>query len=236
MNLTQIERHLKSLADPQIATQTAKFFKTAKGEYAEGDCFLGIKVPVLRQHLKLAEGLTFPEIAGLLKSPWHEIRHFAVLLLVKRFKEDALGREKIYRFYLANSHLINNWDLVDASAHKIVGAYLFNKEKNELYHLATSSNLWQRRIAMVTCWHFTQNNDFTDTFKIAEMLLADSDDLIHKAVGWMLREVGKRDQIALSDFLISHYRKLSRTTLRYAIEHFEESQRQAMLNLKVEQR
>lgn len=233
MQATQIIQKLESLADPKIAEHSARFFKTGKGDYGEGDRFLGIRVPVLRKHLRLFEQADLDEISLLLKSPFHEIRLFAVLLLVRQYQKPSASESRkgvIYGFYLDHSEHINNWDLIDTTAPHIVGAYLFERDKVPLYQLVESSSIWERRIAIIASLYFIKQNRYADTLMLAERLVSDPEDLIHKAVGWMLREVGKRDQSVEERFLQNHYRRMPRTMLRYAIERFPERLRQAYLN------
>ena len=225
-----LSKSLRDLADPVTAAQLQRFFKTGKGEYGEGDRFLGIRVPVIRQHVNKCVKMPLEEIGHLLASPFHEERLAALLLLVERFRrgDDSL-RAAVYRMYLDNLHRVNNWDLVDISAPAIVGAHLENKDKRPLYALAASSNLWQRRIAIMATLTFIRKQRFADTLKIAKRLLGDSEDLIHKAVGWMLREIGKRDAGVEKIFLKVHHKRMPRTMLRYAIEKFPEPERQEYL-------
>jgi len=226
-----VQSQLRSLADPQQATVLARFFKTGPGEYGEGDAFLGIKVPVQRKVAGEFNDLPPTEVVRLLRSDIHEERLTALLILVRQFAEaDAKDRLNIYNLYLANTEYVNNWDLVDLSAPQIVGVYLEDKSRRPLYRLAKSKNLWERRISILATFTFIRHNDFADTFQIAEMLLADREDLIHKAIGWMLREVGKRDQRAEEEFLRQHHRVMPRTMLRYAIERFPERKRQSYLS------
>ncbi|BBP46011.1 hypothetical protein THMIRHAS_13840 [Thiosulfatimonas sediminis] len=230
MQLNAIEQHLYSLADEKVAQQTARFFKTNTGGYAANDRFLGIPVPKLRQQIRVASALELDDIAALLASQWHEIRLFAVLLLVQRFANgDESLRTKIYQFYVQNSCQINSWDLVDSSAHKIVGVYLLKRDRAILYQLAKQDCLWQRRIAMVSCWSFIGQHDYNDALNIAQYLLGDREDLLHKAVGWMLREVGKGDLNRLLEFIEAHSNAMSRTTLRYALEKVAEPLRTELL-------
>ncbi|MDD2909771.1 MAG: DNA alkylation repair protein, partial [Candidatus Pacebacteria bacterium] len=175
--------------------------------------------------------VSFKELQELLDSKYHECRLTALLVLVENYHKD---KEKVVEFYLKNIKSINNWDLVDLSCPKILGAYLFQKERNLLYNLAKSKNMWERRIAIVSTYHFIKNNDFKDTLKISKMLLKDKEDLIHKATGWMLREVGKKDKTVLLAFLEKEYYNIPRTALRYAIERLEESKRKYFLNKKYE--
>ena len=225
---------LRSLGDPVHAEQAQRFFKTGKGEYAEGDVFLGIRVPVLRKQLKAHRLLPLESVCQLLLSRYHEVRLFALLLMVEAFKRgNQQERKNIYQAYLQHSASINNWDLVDSSAHHIVGAYLTDRDKRILHQLAQSPVLWERRIAMIACFHDIKRGEFTEALRIAGRLLGDEHDLMHKAVGWMLREIGKRDMAVERAFLDQHYSRMPRTMLRYAIEHFPESLRQRYLQGKV---
>ena len=227
-NLPQLKSDLNNLANPDQAKILQGFFKTGKGQYGEGDIFLGVKVPQTRQIAKKYSDLPLNEISQLLNSKLHEERLAALLILVNNFQKNP--SKELFDFYLANTKNINNWDLVDLTAHKIVGAYLEDKPREILYKLARSSSLWERRIAIISTFHFIRDNDFKDSLALAEILLNDSHDLMHKAVGWMLREIGKRDQSLLENFLKKHYKKMPRTMLRYAIERFEEGKRKNYLN------
>ena len=234
MTAQEISKRLHALADPVIAAHAQRYFKTGKGEYGEGDRFLGIRVPALRVQVGQCGVVALEEIQKLLKSAFHEERLLALLLLVHRFgKGDAAEQTAIYRLYLDHTQHINNWDLVDSSAHKIVGRYLESRDRKILYRLARSASLWERRIAIIATFHFIGNNQFGDTLKLAEMLLNDEADLIHKAVGWALREIGKRDIVAEQTFLQAHYRDMPRTMLRYAIEKFPEPLRKKYLEGKM---
>lgn len=225
-----IQTHLRSLASPDIAAVLQGFFKTAPGQYGAGDIFLGIKVPTLRALVKTYRGTAPQAISAMLQSEFHEERFFALLLLMDFYQHGGAKEKRLaYELYLANTSRINNWDLVDVSAPHIVGGFLSDKSRQPLYGLARSDSLWERRIAIIATFHFIRHNDYTDTLGIAERLLDDSHDLIHKAVGWMLREVGKRNQAAEEEFLQRHYRSMPRTMLRYAIERFPEAQRQHYL-------
>lgn len=231
MSYQQINDYLLNLANPEIASHSLRFFKTAPGEYGSGDKFLGIRVPVIRQAVKKFETISLPVTTKLLKSEYHEIRLFALLVLVANYsKADDHGKKIIYELYLNNTQYINNWDLVDSSAHKIVGIHLENKDKADLYKLSKSASLWERRIAIISTFHFIRNNQFDDTLKISRQLLDDEEDLIHKAVGWMLRETGKRDKNVETAFLNRHYQAMPRTMLRYAIEKFSKEERQRYLS------
>ena len=228
--LAGIRSELKALADPVRATHSLRFFKTGPGQYGEGDKFLGLTVPQMRKLVRKYRPLDDSAALELLASPWHEERLVALLLLVDGYKRgDDERRRRIHRAYLANAQWINNWDLVDASAEHVVGPHLDAGEITLLERLARSKNMWERRIAIVSTFHFIKRNEFRPTLRIATMLLADSHDLIHKAVGWMLREVGKRDRKTLDSFLKKHYRKMPRTMLRYAIERHPERIRKKYL-------
>jgi 3-methyladenine DNA glycosylase AlkD len=216
-----IERRLRSLADATTAEHHLRFFKCGPGQYGEGDAFLGINVPSLRTLSKEFTPIPVAEAVALLQSKWHEARLLALMILVRKYERgDNAMRDEIYRSYIANTHRINNWDLVDASASNIVGAHLLERDRAPLYDLAKSESLWERRIAIVATQHFIRHDDFDDTFRIAEILLDDRHDLIHKASGWMLREAGKRNQPLLERFLRKHAKRMPRTMLRYAIERF----------------
>ena len=229
-NLTQLKKELKELSNPKQAEILQGFFKTGKGEYGEGDIFLGIKVPVQRKVANKFQDLSLEDLEELLNTKIHEYRMTALFILIEQYERgDKIEKKKIFNFYLKNTRNINNWDLVDVSAPKIVGDYLLNKPRSVLYKLAKSNNLWERRIAIISTFTFIRNNEFRDTLKIAEILLNDKHDLIHKAVGWMLREVGKRDQKTEEEFLQKHYLKMPRVMLRYAIERFEERKRKFYL-------
>lgn len=234
MSAGAIKSQLRSLADPEKAQILQRFFKTGPGQYGEGDRFLGIQVPNLRRVAKAHVGLPPDKVAELLKSPIHEERMTALLIWAYQFdRVDAAGRSEIYRLYMAHTAWINNWDLVDVTAPQIVGDYLMDKDKAPLYTLAGSDNLWERRIAMVATLAFIRRDRHEDTLAIAELLLTDPHDLIHKATGWMLREVGKRDQAVMERFLLNHFRKMPRTMLRYAIERLPEKRRQDYLKGRV---
>jgi len=234
MAYQEIIDHLHSLANPEIAEHSQRFFKTAEGEYGFGDKFLGIRVPVIRQAVKKFETTPLSVAEKLLKSEYHEVRLYALLLLVFRFSKSSVDKQdEIYHLYLSNTQYVNSWDLVDSSAHHIVGAYLENKDRSVLYDLSKSNSLWERRIAIISTFYFIKKKDFGDTLRISEQLLSDREDLIHKAVGWMLREVGKRDLAIEVTFLKTHHRKMPRTMLRYAIEKFSKEERQKYLSGKV---
>jgi 3-methyladenine DNA glycosylase AlkD len=230
----ELERQLQDLANPADAIFLQRYFKTGAGEYGEGDRFLGIRMPTLRTLVKPNERLDLAECRAMLHSRWHEARMLALLILVRKYERgDAAVREKIFDLYLENTAWINNWDLVDLSAPNIVGRHLQAIERTVLSMLARSKSVWERRIAMLATASFIKRGDFEDTFRIADLLLTDEHDLIHKAVGWMLREVGKRDRRAAEDFLRSRYRRMPRTMLRYAIEKFPEPLRQRYLQGRI---
>mgnify|MGYP001581579604 CR=1 FL=1 len=226
--INNIRKDLRKRANKEKAKILARFFKTEKGEYGEGDIFLGVMVPESRKVAKDYIDLPFEDIAELLKSKTHEERLIALLILVERYKKNR--DKKIADFYLKNTRHINNWDLVDLTAHKILGNYLLDKDRAILYELAKSKNLWERRIAVISTFAFIQKSEFKDSLKISEILLNDKHDLIHKAVGWMLREIGKKNQDVEEEFLKKHYKKMPRTMLRYAIEKFDEEKRKFYLN------
>lgn len=231
MTVHEIRTKLRKLGNKQRAKVLQGFFKTGPGEYGEGDVFLGIKVPELRRLAKEYQDITTKEIKQLLKSSIHEERLLALLILVLTYsKGNEIAKKRIYELYLKNTKFINNWDLVDGSAEYIVGDFLMDKSRKPLYSLAKSSDLWKRRIAMMSTFHFIKRHEFFETLKISRMLLSGEEDLIHKAVGWMLREVGKRHLPTEEKFLKEHYKKMPRTMLRYAIERFPESKRQRYLN------
>lgn len=226
-----MQQTLERLSDPVDARFLMRFFKTGPGQYGEGDIFRGIRVPQIRRLLGPFGGAPLCEISGLVHSPFHEDRLLGLLLLVKQYREgDASTRSAIYKLYMANTGYINNWDLVDLTAEHIVGAHLLRRSRKPLYRLAASKLLWDRRIALIATFHFIKRNDFCDTLRLAERLLNDREDLMHKAAGWMLREIGKRDMAVLEDFLRAHLDALPRTTLRYAIERFPLDKRQAYLH------
>lgn len=222
------------MRNPVQEKNLLRFFKTGPGEYGEGDRFLGLKVPQVRKIIKSCSDTPMDEIVELLHSDFHEERLLSLFLLVNRFSKGDIGqKEKIYRIYLYNMRYINNWDLVDLSAGHIVGAWLMDKDKSILVELAHSDVLWERRIAVMATFFFIRNEKYDLTLKLAEMLLQDKEDLIHKAAGWMLREIGKRDFDTEFQFLKSNYKMMPRTMLRYAIEHFPEDMRQQFLKNEI---
>jgi 3-methyladenine DNA glycosylase AlkD len=224
-----LKRELARAAEP-ARTQTLTWFKTGKGEYAEHDRFIGVSVPKLRSITAKYRRLTLAGIEALLASATHEYRYAGLLVLVARYEDgDARTRQEVFDFYLDHMHGINNWDLVDTSAPYIVGAHLISRSRRVLYRLADTGELWPRRIAMVATWAFIQKGDLEDTFGIAQRLLADKHDLIHKAIGWMLREAGDYSRADMIGFLKRNYGQMPRTALRYAIEHLPEGQRKRAL-------
>jgi 3-methyladenine DNA glycosylase AlkD len=230
LNAAAAKRMLRALGDPGIARHSQRFFKTGKGQYGAGDRFLGIRVPELRRQARALEALPLGEVSKLLGSPFHEERLCALLILVRQFGRGTdADRAKIYSRYLALTRHVNNWDLVDSSAPHIVGGYLELRSRQPLYRLARSKSLWERRIAIMATLHFIRLGQFDDTLRLAERLLEDAEDLIHKAAGWMLREVGNRNRGVEERFLRAHYEEMPRTMLRYAIEKLPERRRKAYL-------
>ncbi|OGP67156.1 MAG: DNA alkylation repair protein [Deltaproteobacteria bacterium RBG_19FT_COMBO_43_11] len=231
MKAKEISKRLQKMGDKKDARFLQGFFKTGVGQYGEGDIFLGIRVPALRKLAKEYKALLPEEVLPLLRSTYHEVRLFALILFVNAFAQgDKIIQKKIYDLYMANTRHINNWDLVDISAPNIVGAFLMERSKKPLYQLAKSKSLWERRIAVLANFYFIRSNKFADSLKIAVILLQDKEDLIHKAVGWMLREVGKRDMECAEAFLQKHCRVMPRTMLRYAIERFTPSKRRMYMD------
>ncbi|MDP3964258.1 MAG: DNA alkylation repair protein [bacterium] len=228
--LSKIKKELQSLSSQKQAKIAAWFFKTGPGDYGEGDQFIGIKVPVQRQAARRFKALPLKDVEKLLQSKIHEHRLTALFILDIQFREGALAEKKdTVNLYLRNLKHVNNWDLVDSSAPYLLGEYLQDKPREILYILATSKDLWQKRVAMLSTYAFIKKGDFTDALKIAEVLLKDSHDLIHKAVGWMLREVGNRDRKTEERFLRKHSKDMPRTMLRYAIEKFPKSLRESYM-------
>jgi 3-methyladenine DNA glycosylase AlkD len=225
-----VTKALKDIGTPEKAASSARFFKTGKGQYGYGDVFFGVTVPEQRMVAKNYAALPLVEIGKLLRSKVHECRLTGLLILVRRFvRAEAPERERIAAFYLRHKRRINNWDLVDLSAPSILGMHLLGKDRSILYELARSKNLWDRRIAIIATFAFIRHGDHDDTLAIAESLLDDEHNLIHKAVGWMLREVGNRSPAVEEAFLEEHVAKMPRTMLRYAIEKFPEAKRGAWL-------
>ena len=231
--IAAMRAQLRALAAPATAVVLQRFFKTGPGQYGEGDVFLGIRVPALRALAKQHREAGLATIAALLDSRYHEERLFALLLLMQWYQAaDESGKQAAFDLYLGNTPHINNWDLVDASAPHIVGRHLEQRSRAVLDTLARSPLLWERRIAIVATFHFIRRNDCTDTLYLARILLHDKHDLMHKATGWMLREVGKRDCAALESFLQTHQREMPRTMLRHAIERFAPPLRKRYLHGK----
>ena len=230
MSLPELRKSVGDYTNKEKGIFLQRFFKTGPGEYAEGDIFAGLTVPQSRKIVNANSGLSLMELQALIKSKIHEERLIALLILVKQYsKADEKERNKIFRFYLKNIKQVNNWDLVDLSAPKIIGRHLIDMDKEVLHDLAESRNLWKRRIAILATQYFIQNGFIDETFRIADKLLYDKEDLIHKAVGWMLREVGKKNIKAEKGFLKPRYNKMPRTMLRYAIEKFPEVERKKYL-------
>lgn len=227
--LPKLRKDLKKLSNKKKALVMQRFFKTGEGEYGFGDVFLGLTVPQSRSLAIKYKDLSFEQITQLLRSEIHEERLISLLILVHQFQHEEMLQRRVYEFYVKNTKLINNWDLVDLSSDKIVGEYLIDKPRIILYKLVKSNNLWERRIAMIATYAFIKKGEFEDTLKIAEELIADKNDLIQKAVGWMLREVGNRDISTEEKFLKIHYKNMGRVALRYAIEKFPEKIRKNYL-------
>jgi|TARA_Y100000031_G_scaffold156411_1_gene210846 3-methyladenine DNA glycosylase AlkD len=228
--LNQLKKELKQVADPARARHESRYFKTGKGEYGEGDIFLGIKTAYKRKLAKKYSQLSLKDVEYLISSKFHDYRFIALVILINKYqKGDKQEKKQIFNFYLKNTQHINNWDLVDISAPNIIGDYLLDKDRKILYKLVKSKSLWERRISVLATFRFIKENQFKDALKISEILLNDKHDLIHKAVGWMLRQVGKKDQMEEEKFLLKHYQKMPRIMLRYAIERFKENKRQFYL-------
>ena len=226
----EIKQEIKQLADPVRAKHSQGFFKTGKGEYGEGDVFLGLTMPQIRviakKHFK---EISLGDVQKLVENQYHEFRMCGLVILTYKYEKFEEERQEIYDFFLKNTKYINNWDLVDVTIPKTVGYYLIDKDRSILYKLVRSSDLWERRIAVLATFPFIRNNDFKDCIVLSEILLKDKHDLIHKAVGWMLREIGKRDETVLTKFLDKHVKEMPRTMLRYSIERLEESKRKEYL-------
>lgn len=232
MMIDAIKRELEQYSDPEKAEFMPRFFQTGPGGYAEGDRFLGITVPHLRRAArKFYRQISLEELEALLQDEIHEYRFTALAMLVYKFEkaETPEERREIVHFYLANADFVNNWDLVDASADKTLGAYLYHRDRSVLWELARSGHLWRQRLAVIATFYFIRRGDFAETLQLAEFFLDHEHDLIHKAVGWMLREIGKRDFQVEYAFLREHYRRMPRTMLRYAIEKFDPELRRAFL-------
>jgi 3-methyladenine DNA glycosylase AlkD len=234
--MNQVEIKLSKLKNKEKAKLLSGFFKTGKGDYGEGDIFWGINVPEQRKIAKEHIDSSFVELQELLSSGIHECRLTALLILTYKYEKATKGKDlknqkMIFYFYIKNIKYINNWDLVDVTCPRIIGAYLFDKDRSLLYKLANSKNLWEKRIAIISTLYFIKQNDFSDTIKISEILLRDKHDLIHKAVGWMLREAGKMDEKVLHDFLKKHTKNMPRTALRYSIERLPEEFRRYYMTI-----
>jgi 3-methyladenine DNA glycosylase AlkD len=230
MTIRNIQKKLQQLGSEEKAKALQKFFKTGPGEYGEGDVFIGVRVPELRKLVKEYPDITIKESMQLLRSLIHEERMLALLILIGKYsKGNETVKKRIYKLYLQHTKFINSWDLVDSSAYHIVGNFLMDKSKEPIYRLAKSKNLWERRIAILSTFHFIKHNNYSETLKISKILLTDEQDLIHKAVGWMLREIGKRHIFTQETFLKKHYKRMPRTMLRYAVEKFPEPKRQKYL-------
>jgi len=230
MSASEVRRELCALADPVKAAFFPRFFKAGPGEYAEGDRFLGVTVPKQRKLAKNFRALPRRSTRSLLRDPFHECRLTALLILVLQFERgDEATRAEIVAFYLDHLDFVNNWDLVDSSAHKILGPWLDDKDRGILDELAATDHLWSQRVAVIATLHFIKQGDFDDLLRLAATLRDHPHNLIHKAVGWMLREVGERDLKTEEKFLVKHYSKMPRTMLRYAIEKFPEKRRRAYL-------
>jgi 3-methyladenine DNA glycosylase AlkD len=222
----QVKAELEGISDPEHAVKLQGFFKTGEGEYGEGDVFIGVRVPDQRRIAKKYRNIPLTDVLELLRSEIHEHRLTALFILTEQFNkgEDA-ARRRIVDLYLSNTAHVNNWDLVDSSAHKILGAWLVDKPRGVLYELARSESLWERRISIVSTFAFIHRGDLGDALALAGVLVDDGHDLIHKASGWVLREVGKKDQSVLEEFLLEHFETMPRTMLRYAIERLPEERR-----------
>jgi 3-methyladenine DNA glycosylase AlkD len=234
IKMNALEQALNKSSRPEKVAILSHFFKTGKGQYGEGDVFIGVTMPEIRALVKQHPDLSFDKIIGLLHSRVHEHRMAALVWLVERFKKAKKQpdvQRYIYELYLSNLDYINNWDLVDVTCRDIVGGYLFDKDRSVLDDLAARPHLWAQRVAMVSTWYFISKGQFLDTIRMAELLLGHKHDLIHKAVGWMLREVGKKDELVLIEFLDTYTTQMPRTALRYAIERLPESKRKYYLSL-----
>ncbi len=226
-----IQKQIAQQASPLKASISQRFFKTQQGQYGEGDVFIGLTVPQIRTLAKQYAELSLDDIEILFCSTIHEERLLAILILIRQFEKmkQKTEQKKIYDFVLQHIYHVNNWDLVDTLAPKMIGTYLIDKDKSILYQFAQEENLWLRRIAIISCFHFIRHQQLEDALRISQILLHDTHDLIHKAVGWMLREIGKRDDIALQNFLHQYAIVMPRTMLRYAIEKMDKTQRQVYL-------
>lgn len=235
LHMIEIQNRFRLLGDSSRAISNLRFFKTGKGEYGYGDSFLGIRMPVVRQIAKDNIGLSIGHTKTLIKSKYHEERMLGLIILVNKYAKCGSDdeKERLYQIYISHFKYVNNWDLVDVTCPHIVGKHLINSDRSVLYQWAQSDNLWTKRIAMITNWWFVRKGDLQDVFNIAEILLDDEHDLIHKAVGWMLREAGKKDMKKAEDFMARYYQTMPRVMLRYAIEQYPESKRQEYLKGKI---
>lgn len=234
MKAETIKQQLIALANKDKATVLSSFFQTKEGQYAHGDVFLGVTVPQTRKVVGPYKDLPLSEVTKLLQNKYHECRFAALVILVNKFEvADEAEQETIYNFYLNHTEYINNWDFVDLSSHKIVGAWLLDKDRTMLYDLAKSSWLWDQRIAIVATWAFIHNNEFEDTLSLSEYYMTHPHHLINKACGWMLREVGKRDKATLTQFLDKFAPQMPRVMLRYSIEKLSEEERKSYLRAKI---
>ncbi len=230
MTYTRVANAINKRKNPVRAEHSQRFFRTLKGEYGAGDIFLGLTVPLMRKIAKQYGDLAQKDVEKMLQSKYHEFRLTALFILVSQFERgDEIIQKNVFNFYISHLQHVNNWDLVDCSAHKIVGRWLLTKDKKILYKLAKSNDLWKKRVSIIATWWFIREGKLADTFKLSEILLNDKHDLIHKATGWMLREAGKKDVIQLERFLQKHYKTMPRTMLRYAIEKFPEQKRKVYL-------
>ena len=222
---------IRALANKEIAQHSLRFFKTDKGEYGHGDLFLGVRAPKIRSIAKKHIDISISDMQTLIRSKYHEERFLGLIILVNKYAKtkDKKNRNQLYKIYVYSFKYINNWNLVDVTCPHVTGKHLIDKDRTILYKWAKSEDLWTKRIAMVSTFSFIRKNDLEDTFKIAEILLHDEHDLIHKAVGWMLREAGKRDIKKEETFLKKYYKTMPRTMLRYSIEKFPETKRQKYL-------
>jgi len=233
MTAKQIINELNSLEDPSRAVHSQRFFKTGKGQYGEGDVFIGLTVPQTRLVCKKYKDLSIDELEKLLESPIHEHRLAAVIIMRQQSERaNSVLRKSLYDLYLCRTDRINNWDIIDISCHKIVGVYLADKDRTILYKLARSKQMWERRIAIISTAYFIDKNDLEDTFKITKILLNDEQDLIHKATGWMLREAGKKDETRLKEFLDKYASMMPRTMLRYSLEKLQDTDRKHYMQTK----
>lgn len=231
MTVHEIRKKLWKHSDQRTARVLQRFFKTGPGEYGEGDVFLGIRMPVIKELARIYQDIPIREVTQLLKSSFHEERMLALQILIRQFSRGTdIVKKRIYQFYLSHTDFVNNWDLVDVSAEHIVGAFLMRRSRRPLFALAKSKSLWERRIAIISTFHFIKLGDSADALKLIEFLLSDDESLLHKACGWMLREISKRDMALAEEFLDRHCQEMPRTMLRYALEKLPETKRQFYLS------